>query len=88
MINSDRFTPSFFAALDSQLPEHRSSSGRPSATDFLVFDLPRVRDQLAGDFDRFTSLARPRGFVHVYIGSGAVVPYFVLYIVRAEFGAI
>ena len=88
MINSVRFAPSFFAVLDDQLPEHRSSTGSPSANDFLVFDLPRVRDQLARNFERFTSLARPGEFVHVYIRAGAIVPYFVLYLVQAEQGVI
>jgi hypothetical protein len=74
--------------LQQALPEHRSAAGRPSATDFLLFDLPRVRDQLASNFEGCTSLARPGGFVRVYIGSGAVVPYFVLYVVRVELGVL
>ncbi len=88
MTNSVRFAPSFFSSLDDQLPEHRSAAGHPSATDFLLFDLPRVRDQLANNFEGCTSLARSGGFVYVYIGSGALVPYFVLYILRIELGVI
>lgn len=45
-----RFLPSFFDDLDSQLPVERSTAGEPSATDFLLYELPRLRDQLASDF--------------------------------------
>lgn len=45
-----RFLQSFFDDLDSQLPVERSAGGEPSATDFLLYELPRLRDQLASDF--------------------------------------
>ncbi len=45
-----RFLPSFFDDLDSHLPVERSPGGEPSATDFLLYELPRLRDQLASDF--------------------------------------
>jgi hypothetical protein len=44
-----RFTESFFEQLDHLLPNERSSDGVPSATDFLVFELPPIRDRLASD---------------------------------------
>ena len=44
-----RFTDSFFARLDQLLREERSTDGKPSVTDFLVFDLPRVHDKLSRD---------------------------------------
>ena len=40
----------FVDDLDSQLPVERSAAGEPSATDFLLYDLPRLRDQLSADF--------------------------------------
>jgi hypothetical protein len=45
-----RFLQSFFDDLDSQLPVERSAVGEPPATDFQLYDLPRLRDQLASDF--------------------------------------
>ena len=53
-----RFTESFFEDLDDQLPEERSASGAPSATDFLLYDLPRLRDALASGYG--VDAARPR----------------------------
>lgn len=46
-----RFTESFFVDLDSQLPDVRLSEGLPSRTDFLLHDLPRIRDRLSRDFE-------------------------------------
>ena len=48
-----RFASSFFRALDAHFPEARSADGQPSATDFLVFDLPPVRDLLAADLEGY-----------------------------------
>jgi hypothetical protein len=46
-----RVTQQFFDRLDELLPEERSASGTPSATDFLAHDLPNVIDALALDFE-------------------------------------
>jgi hypothetical protein len=43
-----RFTEQFFDRLDELLPEQRASDGTPSITDFLLLDLPAIRDRLAG----------------------------------------
>ena len=45
-----RLADSFFDRLDALLPSERSSDGAPSATDFLLIDVPRLRDRLAIDF--------------------------------------
>ena len=44
-----RFTEQFFDQLDLLLPSERGADGTPSITDFLLIDLPRVRDQPAID---------------------------------------
>src|SRR5688572_1269287 len=49
-----RFRQTFFNDLDSLLPDERGRDGRPSATDFLRYELPRLRDQLAADFETNT----------------------------------
>ena len=37
-----RVDAQFFADLDAQLPETRGPNGEPSASDFLVIDLPTI----------------------------------------------
>lgn len=68
-----RFTDTFFDRLDSLFTDERGVDGRPSATDFLLYDVPRVRDRLADDFEGNT-LATDDPDVRVYIGSGLLVP--------------
>lgn len=51
------FNTAFFDALDAQLPEFRTASGGPSATDFLLHDLPRLRDLLP--VEQVVGSARP-----------------------------
>jgi hypothetical protein len=46
-----RFTEQFFDRLDALLPTERGADGAPSVTDFLLLDLPRVRDRLVHDFE-------------------------------------
>lgn len=58
-----RFTHSFFDQLDVLLPAERGADGSPSATDFLLYELPRIRDLLAADFERtrFQPMIHPSG---------------------------
>lgn len=67
-----RFIDSFFTRLDQLLPEERTANGKPSVTDFLVFDLPRVHDKLARDVYGQTLPTDEPG-VRVYVGLGALV---------------
>lgn len=46
-----RVANSFFEELDSQLGPERGPNGEPSATDFIVIDLPRIIDEFARRFD-------------------------------------
>ena len=39
-----RFTDSFFDRLDGLLPDERGADGSPSATDFLLYELPRIEE--------------------------------------------
>lgn len=73
-----RFTEQFFDRLDSLLPEERQSDGTPSVTDFIVHELPRVRDQLAEDFDR-NSAATDEPGVRVYVSGGVLVHAIAVY---------
>ena len=74
-----RFTDSFFARLDQLLREERSTDGKPSVTDFLVFDLPRVHDKLSRDVYGQTLQTDEPG-VRVYIGLGALVGRFAIFV--------
>jgi len=67
-----RFTEDFFARLDMLLPDGRSADGTLSATDFLLFDLPPIRDRLARDYEGQT-LPTDDGAVRVCISRGVLV---------------
>ena len=83
-----RFAASFFRALDAQFPEARSAYGQSSATDFLVFELPPVRDLLAADMEGNSLLVPPGDDIYAYVGSGVLVWRFVLYLTLAGDGAV
>ena len=46
-----RVAEDFFEQLDERLGPGRGPSGQPSATDFLVMELPAVVERFATDFD-------------------------------------
>lgn len=74
-----RFLPQFFDELDNQLPEERDLNGGPSATDFLIYDLPRIRDRLAFDFERSTLEVLGAEPLRVLIGSCTLVHAVAIY---------
>jgi hypothetical protein len=75
-----RFTEQFFDRLDLLLPGERGADGSPSVTDFLLLDLPRVRDRLAANYEGHT-LPTDDPDVRVYIGAGLLVSRFAIFIV-------
>ena len=80
-----RFTELFFSNLDEQLPSERPGNGQPSVTDFLVFDVPTIRDRLAEDAEGCTTSVPPGHNVRAYIGNGLLVSYFIAYVIlRAD----
>jgi hypothetical protein len=74
-----RFTEQFFERLDLLLPGERGADGTPSVTDFLLLDLPRVRDRLAGDYEGNT-LPTDDPNVRVYVGAGVLVSRFAIFV--------
>jgi len=82
-----RFTEQFFSRLELLLPEERSAEGAPSITDSLVFDLPGVHGKLAHDVYRQT-LATGEHDIRVYIGFGAMVSTFAVYVRVSGDGAV
>lgn len=76
---SVRFLPQFFDELDSQLPDQRGADGSPSAADFLLYDLPSIRDLLASDFERYTLAVPETGPVRAFIAAGNLVSSVAIY---------
>ena len=68
-----RFQEAFFDDLDRQLPAERGADGTPSATDFLLYDLPPIRDALAFDFDGTTTEVPGTAPLRVFLGTGSLV---------------
>jgi hypothetical protein len=51
-----RVDPQFFTELDAQLGEARGPNGEPSASDFLLIELPTIADAFAERFDELLRL--------------------------------
>ena len=66
-----RFSDQFFDRLDDLLPVERGADGTPSVTDFLLLELPAVRDMLASDFEQCTMPTEDPD-VRVYVGAGVL----------------
>ena len=48
----------FLELLDQQLPAERGPQGEPSATDFLLVDLPPIAERFATSFDELMTRSR------------------------------
>ena len=73
-----RFTEQFFDRLELLFPTERGVDGTPSVTDFLLLELPAVRDRLATDFAGST-LATDDADIRVFIGAGILVSRFAIF---------
>ena len=71
-----RATPRFFEDLDRQLRAERGPDGQPSTNDFQVFELIRIVDRIALDFDDLPRLITERDDYRVLVMSGTLVPGF------------
>lgn len=83
-----RVAQPFFDRLDELLPAERTSSGVPSATDFLLHDLPAAIDRLADDYEGVTLEVEEVPGVRVLIASGRLVERLALYTVLASDDAV
>ena len=68
-----RVDPQFFADLDAQLGETRGPNGEPSASDFLVIDLPTISDAFAEHFSEFPALYSDRDDYRYLVTTGKLV---------------
>lgn len=69
-----RVTSAFFDRLDVLLPAERTASGLPSATDFLLHEMPQVIDRLAEDYEVVTLPVTAMPGVRVLVATGFLVP--------------
>lgn len=76
---SVRVTDAFFEQLDEQLGPDRGPSGEPSATDFLVIELPAVVDRFATDFDSLPEIIEGFSAGRMLIVPGLLVRAFAVY---------
>lgn len=77
-----RVSPAFFDHLDEQLGSTRGKAGKPSATDFLVLDLPAIVERFATDFEGLPEFVEGFGTARVLVATSqlarAVAVYGVL----------
>lgn len=83
-----RVSPTFFDQLDRQLGPDRGPAGEPSATDFLVVDLPSVVERFATFFDALPDAVVGVPQARVLISTGRVVTAFAVYGLLIAGGAI
>jgi len=83
-----RVDATFFDRLDELLGPERGADGTPSATDFLLHDLPVVIDLLAEDFFGHTTVVAENPEIRVSITAGLLVPFISVYAVLGEDDAV
>jgi len=78
----------FFDQLDAQLGTDRGPGGEPSATDFLVLDLPVIVEHFATDFEGLPEIIDGVPQARMLITTGRLVRAFVVYGLLAADGSI
>lgn len=68
-----RATASFFRDLDRQLGSERGPNGEPSTSDFQAFELLRIVERFAADWDELSLPIPGRPDYRVLIESGVLV---------------
>jgi hypothetical protein len=74
-----RFTETFFHDLDYYLASERDEAGNPSTMDFMLHDLPRLRDALSSDFEANTMPVPEHSPLRVLVASGTLVASVAVY---------
>ena len=83
-----RVSQTFFDRLDELLPAERSAEGFPSATDFLLHEIPAVIDRFAVAFEESTTPFVAGSDIRVLITAGVFVNLMAVYAVIANDGAV
>jgi hypothetical protein len=74
-----RASAAFFDDLDRQLGPDRGLRGEPSATDFLVIEVPAIVEQFATDFESLPEAVEGVAEARMVIGTGRLVRAFAVY---------
>jgi len=83
-----RVADSFFNELDLQLGSERGPSGEPSATDFLVVDLPAIVDVFATQFNALPGMTDGLAAMRMFIGTSTLASAFVIYGIETSTGVV
>jgi hypothetical protein len=83
-----RTTQQFFEDLDRQLPPDRGAHGEPSSHDFQVYELLRVVNQFATEFDSMAELIPGRPDYRILVTAGLLVSRFAVIGQLASDGAV
>lgn len=83
-----RVADSLFEELDAQLGSERGAGGEPSATDFIVVDLPRIVEEFALRFEDLPEAMPGVGAARMLIGVGALVSAYVVHGVETSAGVV
>ena len=70
---SVRVTEAFFEQLDDVLGPERGDEGDPSATDFIVLELPAIVERFATGFDELPEIVEGLPAGRMLIASGVLV---------------
>ena len=83
-----RVSQTFFERLDELFPEERSAEGSPSATDFLLHEIPAIIDRLADAFEQATTPFVAGSDIRVLVTAGVLVDFMAVYALLADDGAV
>ena len=83
-----RVAESFFDELDRQLGAERGPGGEPSATDFLVMDLPAIVERFSSRFEELPEAVAGLPAVRMFIGTSVLVSAYVVHGVEISDGAV
>lgn len=68
-----RVDPQFFGDLDAQLRDTRGPNGEPSASDFILFDLPPIAEVFADSFDDLPAMFDGRSDYRYLVTTGSLL---------------
>jgi hypothetical protein len=83
-----RVTQFFFDRLDELFPAERGASGEPSATDFLLHEIPAIIDRLAIAFESSTTPVDDDPRIRMLITAGVLVEFIAVYVELAPDDAV
>lgn len=68
-----RVSEEFFRQLDDQLGESRGPGGQPSATDYLVLELPAIVERFASGFEELAEMVEGVPAARLLVTTGVLV---------------